>query len=138
MSAAVLGYGTVFSTGDGNSPESFVAFAEVSAMDGPKFDVDTIDTSHEEPPGGAHDSFPGFLDAGEVSISFNLTTGSASMAVLMGEVPTRPLRNRKIVFPDGKVMSFVAFLKSFSSSETAADRVVGNATFKVSGDVVLT
>jgi hypothetical protein len=137
MSNALLGYGSTFATGDGNSPEAFTAFEEVGAIAPPKPSVDVIDTSHEMPPGSAREPFGGFVDWGEVQIQFNFIPGNTSAAGLMTELLTRPVRNRRVTFPNGVKFSFAGFITGFESAEAAGDRLTGSATFKIVGTPTL-
>lgn len=138
MSNALLGYGTVFNTGDGNSPEVFTAFEEVSGVDLPKPAVDVIDTSHEMPPGSVREPMAGFTDYGEVQISFNFIPGNTSAASLMTELGTHVVRHRQVVFANGHSFAFSGFLKSFESSQATGDKLGGTATFQVVGAATLT
>jgi Lambda phage tail tube protein, TTP len=138
MTQALLGWGSTFESSDSNSPDTFVAFGEVSGIDGPAFVIDVIDTSHEQPPESARESIPGMLDAGQVKIDFNFVPGSASTTALMAEVATRPLRYRRIVLPNGLAWRFQAYLVGFETTEAAGDPLTGSASFKIVGAATLT
>jgi hypothetical protein len=139
MSTALLGYGTIFQTGDGNSPgETFTSFIEVTNIAMPTARVDVIDTSHEMPPLSTRESFPGMMDWGEVQISFNYVPGNASALALISETQAKPIRNRKIILPNGRTWSFAAYLTGWETIQAAGDKLSGSATFQITGDVTFT
>jgi hypothetical protein len=138
MSAAILGWGSTFATGDGNSPETFTSVGETSAITLIAFTADAIDTSHEQPPNSAREFLPGMRSYGQVQITFNLIPGSATETALFLEMANQPIRNRRIVTPDAKTLSFPAFIIKHDGAETVADKLSGAATFQVTGAMTLT
>lgn len=138
MSGALLGYGTVFQTGDGNSPEGFTTFAEVAAISMLRFSADSIDTSHELPPGSAREFIDGMRNYGAVQLTFNLIPGSATELALFVEMANPTPINRKIVTPDGKTLSFAAFITGHEATEAVGDKLGGSATFQLTGAMTLT
>jgi len=133
MSEAILGYGSSFQTGDGNSPEGFTAFGEVNTMSLPTASIDTIDTSHEMPPESVREPMHGMKDWGDITINFNYVPTSPSTAQLFAEIATTTVKNRRVVFPTGNQLNFAAFIARFESNETAADKLTGTATFRLVG-----
>lgn len=138
--SARIGYGTLFKTGDGAATEVFTTFGEMTGIKLPKMKVDTHDVTHNQSPSGAKEFIAGLLDAGEVTIDFNLIPGGAGALALMtelGNVP-RPVKNRQIVFPDGCYFSFAAFFTDFEPSAPIDGKMAGTATFKITGLPTLT
>lgn len=138
MATALLGYNTVFQTGDGNSPETFTSSIEVTAIDPPHATVDAIDTAHEMPPTSTRESFPGMMDWGDTRISINFVPGNATALALISEAQNNPIRNRKVIFPNGRTWTFAAYLVSWESSQAAGDKLMATITYKVTGDVTFT
>jgi predicted secreted protein len=137
MSGALLGYGTIFQTGDGNSPENYVTFAEVAAISMLRFSADSIDTSHELAPGSAREFIAGMRNYGAVQLTFNLIPGSATELALFAEMAAPVTRNRKIVTPDGKTLSFPAFITGHEANEAVGDKLGGSATFQLTGAMTI-
>jgi hypothetical protein len=138
MSNALLGYGTVFQSGDGNSPEAFTALAEVSTISMLRFSADAIDTSHELPPNSARTFIVGMQNYGTVQVNLNFVPGSATETALFLEMVTQPTRNRQVVFLNGRVLSFAAFLIGHEASEGVADKLGATATFQLTTPATLT
>lgn len=138
MATAILGAGTLFQWGDGNSPEIFTSFQEVISVSPPKAKIDSIDVSHELPPGSTREGFAGMIDWGETSITFNFVPGNLSALQLIAETNSMAIINRKIVYPNGTTCTFPAFLTSWDTTEAVGDRLAGSATFKVTADPIFT
>lgn len=135
MSAAQLGYGTLFQTGDGGSPQVWSTVAEVTNISPPGVSRDSVDTSHENGPNEWREAIPGLKTPGEVKIEFNFVPGGDAFADLFAELDDQQIRNRRIVFPDGEVMAFTAFLTGLESEVPVDAQMKATATFQLSGAV---
>lgn len=138
---ARIGYGTLFKTGNGASPEVFTTLAEVTAITPPSMSRDTVDASHEESPGAWREFIGGMKDGGEVSVELNFVPSGTAAAALMAEFALTigsEAKNREIVFPDNSVFSFSGILTAFEPDAPLDDKMSGSATFKVSGAPTLT
>lgn len=135
MSDAALGYGSLFQTGDGGSPEIWSTVAEVTNISPPGVARDSVDTSHENGPNEWRESIPGLKTPGEMSIEMNFVPGGDAYADLFAELSDQLIRNRRIVFPDGEVMGFRAFLTGLESEVPVDAQMKATATFQLSGAV---
>lgn len=134
---AMLGFATLFKTGNGAIPEIFTALAEVTSVTPPAMSRDSIDATHEESPEGYREFIPGLKDGGEVSLELNFIPGSTTSDDLLAEFDattnTGAIKNRQIVFPNGVILSFRAFLTAFEPDSPLDDKLALAVTFKVTG-----
>jgi predicted secreted protein len=138
---ASIGFGTLFKTGDGASPEVFTEIAEVTGVTPPNMARDTVDASHEQSPGAWREFIAGMKDGGEVSFDLNFIPGGTAAAALMAEYDLDgpdALKNRQVVFPDTSMFEFAAILTGFEPDAPLDDKMSAKVTFKVSGKPVLT
>lgn len=139
--SARIGYGTLFQTGDGNSPEAWTTLGEVSNITPPNMQRDSIDASHGQSPDGWREFIAGLKDGGELSLEMNFVPGGAGAAALMAELnlsAAAAVKNRRILFPDGSYFEAQAFLTGFEPDAPIDDKMAATATFKISGAPVLT
>ena len=135
-----IGYGTLFATGNGATPEVFTTLAEVTSITPPNFARDSIDASHGQSPGAMREFIAGMTDPGEVSIEMNFVPGNAAADALADELaltPATATKNRRITFPDGTTWDFPAFLTAFEPDAPLDDKMTASATFKVAGAVTI-
>jgi predicted secreted protein len=135
MSEAVLGYGTLFQTSDGNSPAVWSTVAEVTMITPPGMSRDNIDLSHENGPNEWRENMPGLKTPGEVKLEFNFIPDGGSFSDLMAELDDQLIRVRRIVFPDGSIMGFSAFLTGLESEAPVDAQMKATATFQLSGQI---
>jgi len=141
---ARIGHGATFKIGNGASPEVFTAVAsEVRSIGFPAISRDTIDASHTLSPNQWREFIAGMIDAGEMSIEFNLVPGTAdtTLAALFTELGTAgsaTAKNRQIVFPDTSQLDFAAIFTGFDGDIPIADNMTATANFKITGAVTLT
>lgn len=134
--SARIGYGTLFASGNGASPEVFTTLGEVTAITPPGWSRDTVDATHEQSPGAHREFIAGLADAGEVSMDVNYVPGNAASASLEAEkalTGSSAAINRRITFPDGSYMIFVGILTAFEPDAPIDDKMSASVTFKVSG-----
>lgn len=133
---AVIGYGLVFASGNGASPEVFTTLAEVSDGTPPGWSRDTVDASHEQSPGAHREFIAGLADAGEASIDVNFIPGGAARASLEAEkvlTGASAAINRRITFPGGSYVTFAGILTGVEDSTPIDDKMTTTLTFKASG-----
>ncbi|WP_061023893.1 phage tail tube protein [Bradyrhizobium sp. CCH5-F6] len=133
---ARIGYGTVFKSGNGASPEVFTTLAEVTAITPPAMARDTVDATHEESPGAWREFIAGLKDGGEVSLELNFVPGGSAALALTAELDldgSSASKNRQIVFPDGSYFSFAGILTAFEPDAPIDDKMAASVTFKVTG-----
>lgn len=139
--SARIGYGTLFASGNGASPEVFTTLGEVTALTPPGWARDTVDATHEQSPDAHREFIAGLADAGEVSMDINYVPGGAAAASLEAEKaltgPSAAI-NRRITFPDGSYMIFVGILTGVEPDAPIDDKMSASITLKVSGKPVFT
>lgn len=138
---AMIGFGTLFKTGNGAIPEIFTSLAEVTNVTPPAMARDSIDATHEESPEGYREFIPGLKDGGEVSLELNFIPGNTTADDLIAEFDattgTGAIKNRQIVFPNGEILAFRAFLTAFETDAPIDDKMTLSVTFKVTGKPTL-
>lgn len=133
---ARIGYGTLFASGNGASPEVFTTLGEVTNITPPGWSRDTVDATHEQSPDAHREFIAGLADAGEMSLDINYVPGGAASSSLEAEKsltgPSAAI-NRRLTFPDGSYMTFVGILTGFEPDSPIDDKMAATITFKVSG-----
>lgn len=132
MSDALLGWGTTFQTADG---ASWLTVAEVTSISPPNPSRDSIDLGHENGPDDWRENMPGMKGGGEVKLEFNFVPGGDTYNQLMAELDDKLVRRRRIVFPNGAILGFSAFLTSLEPTAPLDAQLKAAATFQVSGEI---
>ena len=130
------GFGVLFQNGNGAVPEIFTTLYGVTNIKPPSMSRDTIDTTHEQSPGGYREFIAGLVDPGEASLDLNYIPGGPSVATLLAEFDLpNPLnlKNRRILFPDGSYLGFAGILSGYEPDTPLDDKMALSVTFKVSG-----
>ena len=136
---ASSGHGSLFQTTYPDSPAGWQTLAEVTNLTLPTFSRDSIDASHEQSPGRWREFISGMKDAGEVTCEMNFVANNDSnYHTLFSELGFQETMPRQIVFPDGSSLAFNAFLTSLEGGAPLDDKMTASATFKLSGEPVLT
>lgn len=138
---ADIGYGTLFSTGDGASPEVFTTLAEVTKITPPNMSRDAVEATHMQSPNAWREFIAGLKNGGDVSLELNFVPDGAASAALMAELAlsgSAASKNRKITFTDATVFEFAGILTAFEPDAPIDDRMVAAVTFKVNGEPTLT
>lgn len=131
---AMIGHGTLFQTESLGSPSEWETVAEVSNIMPPVPSRDAIDLTHEHAPNEWRTSMPGMKSAGEVSFKFNFIPGGATYDDLYEEMDDQVIRARRLVFPNGAILPFDAFLKSIEPDAKTDTAITATAKFQVSGE----
>jgi len=135
----MLGYGSVFEVQTENSPDSFVAMAEVISIKPPSFKLDQIDVTHMQSPARNREFISGLNDPGECSFDMNFIPGAQSddrIFELMN-LPTGASRARicRCSFPNGTTWTFNAEVVGYEPTVPVDDKMTATVTFKVSGAI---
>lgn len=133
---AIIGYGTVFQTSDGNSPATWTALAEVRALGVPPLTRDVIDAGHESAPDEWRAVLTGLKTAGEISVECNFY--KTTYQTLMNELSTTVIKSRRIIFPGGTYLAFDAYLVGLETAAATGDIITAVAKFRPSGTPALT
>lgn len=137
---ADIGHGTQFQTGNGATPEVFATLAEVVNITPPGIKRDSVDASHGQSPDEMREFIAGLKDGGECSMEMNFVPGGPAAAALMAEfalIRSQATKNRRVVFPDGTIWAFAAFLTGFEPEAPNEDKMTATVTFKVTGAVAV-
>lgn len=137
---AMLGYSTLFKTGNGATPEVFTTVSEVTNITPPSISRDAPDATHEESPDGWREFIGGLKDGGDVSIDMNFDPGGTDIASFLAELDLEgaaAAKNRRIEFPDGSYFAFAAILTGVEPDAPIDDKLALSCTFKVSGKPTL-
>lgn len=139
---AAIGYGSLFEIEDENSPQSFVALAEVLNITPPTMTVDAIDVTHMQSPGRRREFVSGLINPGECSFEMNYVPGSESddrlNAILDLPVGEDRSRRCRITYPNGVTHTFSGELTGYEPNVPTEDKMTATVTFTVSGDVIRT
>lgn len=139
MSNAMLGYGSVFEVVDENSPDLFVAFAEVTNITPPSAEIDQIDVTHMQSTGRYREFIDGLINPGECSFDINFIPGNATdqriFSLLALPVGTIHARACRISFPNGRTWSFLGTLIRYKPEVPTDGKMKATVTFKVTGPI---
>jgi len=135
----MLGYGSVFEIATENSPDAYLAMAEVTNITPPSADVDQIDVTHMTSPLRYREFIDGLIDAGECSFDINFVPGNTAdqrLFELLGlPIGTNHARNCRISFPNGVTWSFLGTLTGYEPDVPTDDKMTATVTFKVTGAI---
>jgi predicted secreted protein len=134
-----VGFGTLLKRGDGGSPETFVAVAEVVSIDCP-LSRDEIDGTHHQSTNGWREFKPG-LKSMEISFEGNYLPDDPThnaAAGLIKDFADPDLHNYRIEWPvAGVKWTASAFLREFDPAAPVEDKLGMSGTLRVSGEPTL-
>lgn len=128
---------TVLKRGDGGSPETFTAIAEVTRLNGLDLKKDTIDITTLA---DTWRKFKGtLLDAGQVQMDILYNPSDATHKLLMADMQKTndDGGNWEIVFPDSSTASFAAIVDGFQPVTAVGDVLKATVTMKATGQPTL-
>lgn len=131
-----IGYGTLFKKKTG--PSAYTILAEVAEFNPPEMTRDAVDFSHMTSPEMWAEYKPGFRDAGEASLVYNLIPGEADDDLVGDSFATNVVEEWEIEYPNGAKLAIKGFFTSHTAATPLKDKMTGSATFKISGKPVLT
>lgn len=117
---------------------TFTALAEVTEMTLPETSRDSVDFTHFGSPDLHREFKPGWSDAGEASVTYNLVPGLADDAVIATHLGSRAVEAWRFQFPNGAKLDFKAFATRHGRATPIDDKMTGSATWKVTGKPALT
>lgn len=138
MSDAMSTQGVYIGTSDGGSPESFDELAEVKSIGGPNETSEELDVTHLRSPGAYREFIQSFKDGGELPLTMNFVSGSASQLALLADYEANPqtVKRRRIFYPDGSTVTFSSFVKARNTPVAVGAVLELQATLRISGAVI--
>lgn len=135
--AGVDAFGTELQRGDGESPEVFTAIANVTNIQAPGLERETMDMTAHDTPDGWREHKGGLKDGGELELE--VLYDPADHDALIADFDDADPRNYKLVFPTtpAKTWTFKAILTGFQAEAPVDDKLTASLTFKVSGKPTL-
>ena len=133
-SNAFSGIGTIFNRWNGSE---WVAIAEINSISGPSSTRETIDVTTLDSTGGYREFISNLRDAGDVSLNMNFT--AATYELMKDDFEDDDVQQYQIVLPDadGTTLEFEGLVTELPIEIPLDDKVSGNITIKVSGQVEL-
>lgn len=131
--AGIDGRGTALQRGDGATPEVFTTIANVTSINPPSMERETIDVTAHDSVDGWMEFVGGLKDGGEVSADINYDPSEHD--ILAADFDDEEPRNYRIVFPDpdATTWSFSAILTGFEVEAPYDDKLSASLTWKVTG-----
>jgi predicted secreted protein len=133
-SPATIGYGTLLM-------RKGVAVAEVKDISGPNLTRTAIDVTHQQSPGRWTQMIKGLKTPGEVTFDINYLPSDASHNAATGILSDFAVDNVidpwSIVFPDGTVWTFPAFVSEFTPNAPVNDVFTASVTLTIAGQPTL-
>jgi Lambda phage tail tube protein, TTP len=130
---ATIGLGLLVEMSTPAAPTTWVTIAECFKASPPSDADDQIDSTHFQSPGRRREYIAGFTDGGDVSFEMNYVPGSVTDLFLIAAQGL--LRNIRLTYPNGVIVQFQGFRKSYQPDPALDDRMTSTATFKVTGTV---
>lgn len=133
---AIIGYGTLFSVGDGAEPEVYTPLAEVADITPPSDSVDIIDATHMTSPNRTKEFLAGLNDPGECSFDIHFIPGAGDDAVIQAIRNTGERKNYRITWTTGRTWTFSGILTGYAPTAPVNDRMTATVTIKVTSSYV--
>ena len=135
--AGIDALGTQLQRSDMAGSPTFTAIANVTEIEGPEFERETIDVTAHDSPNGYREWLGGLKDGGEVSLTVNYDPGDHD--AIFDDLGDTVARDYKVVWPGGiGNWAFKAFLTGFSPSAPIDDKLSAELTLKVTGAPTIT
>jgi predicted secreted protein len=136
--AAKIGFGGSFQTGNAASPEVFTALGSVMSISGPSIAKDSIDATSFDSPSAWREFIMGLKDPGEISLELQITP--AAMTTLLSQMNLTVVRNYRVVYPFSPALrwNLRGFMTGFECSAPLDDIMTASATFKLTEAPTLT
>lgn len=131
--------GILLKMGNGASPETFTAIAEVKDIDGPGLKVSTQESTH------LADTWKGIkpilLEGGEVKITVNFLVDNATQGLASGLIlalASKTLKNWQLLWPDGAggtaaTWPFAAYVVGFTPKGSTTTLQSATVTLAIDG-----
>lgn len=131
-SQAKFGYGTLVKMGDGGTPETFTAIAELRgdiSFDGMESDSIEITTHNNAVNGRAKEKMPGLIDPGDLSIEINYIANDATHVAVRNAWINQTKKNFQVLSPYGDLITCQGYIMSLPITFPVDDSI--NAKVKI-------
>lgn len=134
--SGVNAFGTALKRGDGEVTEVFTTIANVTSIQGPGIERETLDVTAHDSADGWREFLGGVVDGGEIEIELNYDP--AKHDALVSDFGDSEPRNYKLVFPNGAEWAVSLIMSEFEQEAPFDDKLSATITYKVSGKPTLT
>jgi hypothetical protein len=134
--ATDIGFATILAKKTG--PTTYAPIVEMTDFGFPEYSRDSVDYTHFGSPDRFREHKPGLADAGDLTFSYALIPGVADDATVAASFASLTVEEWRVTFPNGATFDVKGFATKHSRAVPMDDKMVGSATFKVSGKPVLT
>ena len=131
-SQAKFGYGTLVKIGDGGSPETFTAIAELRgdiSFSGMESEEIEITTHNNAVNGRAKEKLPGLIDPGSLEIEINYIASDATHVAARNAWANQTKKNFQVLSPFGDLISCAGYIMSLPITFPIGDSI--NAKIKI-------
>lgn len=131
-SNAKFGYGTLVKMGDGGTPETFTAIAELRGdigFDGMESDEIEVTTHNNAVNGRAKEKIPGLIDPGNLNIEVNYVANDATHVAVRNAWINQTKKNFQILSPYGDLITCQGYIMSLPITFPVDDSI--NAKVKI-------
>lgn len=132
--SGVPSLGLQLKRGNGASPETFTAVAEVKDISGPALKVNMLESTH------LGDTWvgrkPNTIDGGEIKLTCNFLVTNATQGLASGlllDLANRSLRNFQLVWPDGTSWPLAAYVNGFTPKGSTTTILTVDVTLMIDG-----
>jgi hypothetical protein len=138
-SPALAAYSTQLKRGDAATPEVFTLIAEVGDIEGPTLSSNMEEvTSHSS--GGTYESIPTIQTLGKIKFPVNFVPTNATHSYSAGLVKdwkNRTLRNFQMIWPDGTIWAFAAYVAEVAMKAGVKPALSADVTLEVEATYTL-
>lgn len=131
-SNAKFGYGTLVKMGDGGSPETFTAIAELRgdiSLPGMESDEIEVTTHNNAVNGRAKEKIPGLIDPGTLEFEVNYIATDATHIALRQAMYSQTKKNFQLLSPTGDLTTLSGYVLSMPRTYPVGDAI--NAQIKI-------
>lgn len=134
--AAKSGIGASVSVGDGASPESFTAIAEIASFTGPNVSSEEVDVTTLDSVGGFKQVIAGLKEGGSIDLEL-LYTGTSQQDQLRDDVSAGTSRNYQVSFPTSPATTatFEGLPSQWSMTAEPNSPVSASVSIKIAGNI---
>lgn len=124
------------------APSTYTTIAQVVKISGPKFALDTADTTCLDSPGGWEEVVGTVLRSGEITLDINYVPSDAThdaTAGLLSKMQSKAVVGFKLQFPDTPPTewTFQALVTGFQPEAAADGKLTASVTLKITGQPTL-